>query len=74
MNKRETADAFGSIGGFLCFGLCYSVGALGGPDGVVEEHGDGHWAYTTGNGCDGRGFFFYAFEIDITNEAIARFR
>ena len=68
--NKKTVDVITHIDGFF---LSDVVGAFGRPDGVVEQHGDGHGAHTAWDGCDGRGDFFDVFIIDITYEAVAIF-
>ena len=68
--NKKAVDVCDHIDGFF---LSDIVGAFGRPNGVVEQHGDGHWAYTTGNGGDGGGDFFDVFIINVANETVAIF-
>lgn len=48
-------------------------GLLGGVEGVLEEHGDGHGTDAAGDGGDGAGDFGAGVVVGITDEAIATF-
>jgi 5,10-methylene-tetrahydrofolate dehydrogenase/methenyl tetrahydrofolate cyclohydrolase len=50
-----------------------SCGPLGGFNGIVEQHGYCHRAYTAGNRGYQRGFFLDRLEIHVADKAIASF-